>query len=105
VVDTHDLAVFLGPPPTLMTWSLNQLHDAIASSGNTLNRMKGEMTRSAERYVEQEAYVLSLAPILNQTALDAETGHSVQERPLTAMADKMPTTFVTQRPASPSVLT
>jgi transcriptional regulator with XRE-family HTH domain len=68
------LAVFLGPPPTLTPWPLEQLHDVIASAKNTLDELKGQMARSAERYVEQEAYVLSLARMLNQTALEAETG-------------------------------
>jgi transcriptional regulator with XRE-family HTH domain len=70
------LAVFLGPPPELMPWSLNQLHDTVATAQNTLDEMKAEMSRSAERYVEQEAHVLALARLVNETALDAEMGRS-----------------------------
>jgi hypothetical protein len=66
------LAVFLGPPPTQMPWALNELHDMIATAQNTLDAMKDEMTDSAGRYVDQEAHVLALARILNQTALAAE---------------------------------
>jgi transcriptional regulator with XRE-family HTH domain len=66
------LAVFLGPPPALTPWPLEQLHDVIASAQKTLDEMREEMTRSAERYVQQESYVMSLANMLNQTALDAE---------------------------------
>ena len=73
------LAVFLGPPPTQMPWALNKLHDMIASAQNLLDNMKDEMTLSAGRYVEQEAHVLALARILNQTALDAEMGESGQK--------------------------
>lgn len=73
------LAVFLGPPPTQMPWALNQLHDMIASAQNLLDTMKDEMTRSAGRYVDQEAHVLALARILNETALDAEMGESGQQ--------------------------
>jgi transcriptional regulator with XRE-family HTH domain len=73
------LAVFLGPPPTQMPWALNKLHDMIASAQNTLDEMKAKMTDSAGRYVDQEANVLALARILNQTALAAEMGESAQE--------------------------
>jgi transcriptional regulator with XRE-family HTH domain len=73
------LAVFLGPPPTQMPWALNQLHDMIASAQNTLDEMKAQMTNSAGRYVDQEAHVLALARILNQTALAAEMGEIGQE--------------------------
>jgi transcriptional regulator with XRE-family HTH domain len=66
------LAVFLGPPPTLTPWPLEKLHDTIASAQNMLEEMKNEMHRSAERYVDQETYVLGLARMLNQTALEAE---------------------------------
>jgi transcriptional regulator with XRE-family HTH domain len=72
------LAVFLGPPPDLMPWSLNQLHDTISTAQNTLDEMKAQMTRSAERYVDQEAHVLALARILNQTALEAERSQADQ---------------------------
>jgi hypothetical protein len=47
------------------------------TSAELLNDMKADMSRSAGRYVEQEAHVLALATILNQTALDAER-HSDQ---------------------------
>jgi transcriptional regulator with XRE-family HTH domain len=70
------LAVFLGPPPTGMPWALNQLHDMIASAQTMLDEMKAEMSRSAGRYVDQEAHVLALARIVNETALDAEMGES-----------------------------
>ena len=66
------LAVFLGPPPDLMPWSLNELQDTISSAQKNLDEMKAAMTRSAERYVEQEAQVLALARMLNETALEAE---------------------------------
>ncbi|WP_168214977.1 helix-turn-helix domain-containing protein [Mycolicibacterium sp. ELW1] len=66
------LAVFLGPPPTEMPWALRELHDMIASAQNLLDQMKDEMSRSAGRYVDQEAHVLALARMLNQTALEAE---------------------------------
>lgn len=72
------LAVFLGPPPTQMPWALNELHDMIASAQNLLDEMKDEMTRSAGRYVDQEAHVQALARIVNQTALDAEKRQSGQ---------------------------
>ena len=65
--------------PTQMPWALNKLHDMIASAQNMLDTMKAEMTDSAGRYVNQEANVLALARILNQTALAAEMGHSGQE--------------------------
>jgi hypothetical protein len=68
------LAIFLGPPPEGMPWSLNELHKTIAAAQNVLNEMKEEMHRSAARYVEQDAFVLSLAQMLNQVALKAETG-------------------------------
>jgi len=51
----------------------------ITSAQNLLNDMKSDMSRSAGRYVEQEAHVLALARILNQTALDAETHQSDQD--------------------------
>lgn len=44
----------------------------IASAQNLLDQMKDEMSRSAGRYVDQEAHVLALARMLNQTALEAE---------------------------------
>jgi CelD/BcsL family acetyltransferase involved in cellulose biosynthesis len=66
------LAVFLGSPQTEARSPLNQLNDMIASAQHLLNEMKADMTRSAGRYVDQEANVLALARILNQTALDAE---------------------------------
>jgi transcriptional regulator with XRE-family HTH domain len=72
------LAVFLGPPPTQMPWALNQLHDMVASAQGMLDEMKAEMSRSAGRYVDQEAHVLALARIVNQTALDAEKRQSGQ---------------------------
>ena len=55
-----------------MPWALNKLHDMIASAQNMLDEMKAEMTDSAGQYVDQEAHVLALARILNQTALAAE---------------------------------
>jgi hypothetical protein len=61
-----------------MPWSLNQLHDTISTAQNTLDEMKAQMTRSAERYVDQEAHVLALARILNQTALEAERSQADQ---------------------------
>lgn len=57
-----------------MPWALNQLHDMIASAQTMLDKMKAEMSRSAGRYVDQEAHVLALARIVNETALDAEMG-------------------------------
>jgi transcriptional regulator with XRE-family HTH domain len=74
------LAVFLGSPQAEARQSpLNQLNDMITSAQNLLNDMKSDMSRSAGRYVEQEAHVLALARILNQTALDAETHQSDQD--------------------------
>jgi transcriptional regulator with XRE-family HTH domain len=81
------LAVFLGPPPELTPWPLEQLHDTIASAQNNLEEMRDQMARSAERYVEQEAYVLSLARMLNQTALQAEIGQRDDERTKTEGSD------------------
>ena len=72
------LAVFLGSPQTEARSPINQLNDMIASAQNLLNDMKADMSRSAGRYVEQEAHVLALARILNQTALDAEKHQSEQ---------------------------
>lgn len=67
------LAVFLGSPQAEEQQSpLNQLNDMIASAQNLLNEMKADMSRSAGRYVDQEAHVLALARMLNQTALEAE---------------------------------
>ena len=62
-----------------MPWALNELHDTISSARNTLDEMKAQMILSAERYIDQEAHVLALARILNQTALEAETEKSAQE--------------------------
>ena len=70
------LAVFVGSPQTEARSPLNQLNDMIAAAQNLLNDMKADMSRSAGRYVEQEAHVLALARILNQTALDAEKRQS-----------------------------
>ncbi|WP_162264180.1 helix-turn-helix domain-containing protein [Mycobacterium sp. Root265] len=66
------LAVFVGSPQTDARSPINQLNDMIAAAQVLLNDMKADMSRSAGRYVEQEAHVLALARILNQTALDAE---------------------------------
>jgi transcriptional regulator with XRE-family HTH domain len=81
------LAVFLGSPwaeaESLNRSPLNQLNDMIASAQNLLSEMKEDMSRSAGRYVDQEAHVLGLARILNQTALDAEnhqTGHGTTNK-------------------------
>jgi transcriptional regulator with XRE-family HTH domain len=72
------LAVFLGSPQMEARSPMDQLNDMIASAQNLLNDMKADMSRSAGRYVEQEAHVLALARILNQTALDAEKHQSEQ---------------------------
>jgi transcriptional regulator with XRE-family HTH domain len=73
------LAVFLGSPQTEARSSpLNQLNDMIASAQNLLNEMRADMSRSAGRYVDQEAHVLALARIVNQTALNAEKHQSGQ---------------------------
>ena len=75
------LAVFVGSPQTDARSPINQLNDMIAAAQVLLNDMKADMSRSAGRYVEQEAHVLALARILNQTALDAEkrqNGHGHQ---------------------------
>jgi transcriptional regulator with XRE-family HTH domain len=72
------LAVFLGSPQMEARSPIDQLNDMIASAQNLLNDMKADMSRSAGRYVEQEAHVLALARILNQTALDAEKHQSEQ---------------------------
>lgn len=66
------LAVFLGSPQTEARSPLDQLNDIIASAQNLLGQMKDEMSRSAGRYVDQEAHVLALARMLNETALNAE---------------------------------
>ena len=73
------LTVFLEPPlaeeQSLTRSPLNQLNDMITSAQNLLSEMKADMSRSAGRYVDQEAHVLGLARILNQTALEAELNH------------------------------
>jgi transcriptional regulator with XRE-family HTH domain len=68
------LAVFQGPPPTELPMSLGTLHERIAGARHLLEILRENMHQAAARYVDQEAEVLALAKILNQTALQAETG-------------------------------
>jgi transcriptional regulator with XRE-family HTH domain len=66
------LAVFMGPPPEKLPWSMQQLHETIEIAERTLAGMKEDMESSARRYIEQQAHVFELANVLNEAGLRAE---------------------------------
>jgi transcriptional regulator with XRE-family HTH domain len=66
------LAVFMGPPPEKLPWSMQELHETIEIAERTLADMKEHMESSAKRYIEQQAHVFELANVLNEAALTAE---------------------------------
>jgi transcriptional regulator with XRE-family HTH domain len=70
---TPPLAVFMGPPPEKMPWSMQQLHETIEMAEKHLAQMKEDMESSAKRYIEQQALVFELANVLNEAGLNAET--------------------------------
>jgi transcriptional regulator with XRE-family HTH domain len=72
------LAVFMGPPPEKLPWSMQELHETIEEAERVLAEMKEDMESSAKRYIEQQAQVFELANVLNEAALKAETGKSEQ---------------------------
>jgi transcriptional regulator with XRE-family HTH domain len=72
------LAVFMGPPPEKLPWSMQELHETIEIAERNLAEMKKDMESSAKRYVEQQATVFELADILNRAALHAEKRKSEQ---------------------------
>jgi transcriptional regulator with XRE-family HTH domain len=73
------IAVFLGPPPEKLPWSMRELHETIETAERMLADMREEMESSARRYVEQQALVFDLANVLNEAALKAETSSKKQE--------------------------
>jgi len=73
------LAVFLGPPAEPTPWALGALQKTISTAQTTLEMLRDQMKESARQFVEQEAEVLALARILNETALDAETRQTASE--------------------------
>ncbi len=66
------LAVFMGPPPEKLPWSMQQLHEYIESNEQLLAEMKEQMEASAKKYIEQQARVFELADLFNKAALNAE---------------------------------
>ena len=66
------LAVFMGPAPEKLPWSMQQLHETIEMAEQTLADMKESMESSARRYIEQQAHVFELANVLNEAGLSAE---------------------------------
>jgi transcriptional regulator with XRE-family HTH domain len=68
------LAVFLGPPPEKIPWSIDKMHEALRRAQENLAYFEELMTDSAARYVKQQATVMELARTLNDAALKAETG-------------------------------
>jgi transcriptional regulator with XRE-family HTH domain len=73
------LAVFMGPPPEQLPWSMQQLHDIIDTHEQILAEMKEQMESSAMRYIEQQALVFELANLLNKAALNAENRSDDEE--------------------------
>ncbi len=66
------LAVFMGPPPEPLPWSMQQMHETLAARERNLALMKDQMESSAKLYVEEQASVYQLANIINEAALRAE---------------------------------
>lgn len=66
------LAVFMGPPPEKLPWSMQQLHESLERAEQALATMKETMESSAKLYIEQQAHVFELANVLNEAGLSAE---------------------------------
>jgi transcriptional regulator with XRE-family HTH domain len=66
------LAVFMGPPPEKLPWSMQQLHETLELAEQNLAAMKELMESSAKRYIEQQAHVFELSNVLNEAGLNAE---------------------------------
>jgi transcriptional regulator with XRE-family HTH domain len=67
------LAVFLGPPPERIPWSLDKMHEALRRAEENLAASQELMVDSAARYILQKADVMELARTLNDAAVKAET--------------------------------
>jgi transcriptional regulator with XRE-family HTH domain len=67
------LAVFLGPPPEKIPWSLDKMHEALRQAEENLATFEELMTDTAEMYAKHKADVTELSRMLNEAALKAET--------------------------------
>jgi transcriptional regulator with XRE-family HTH domain len=72
------LAVFMGPPPEKLPWSIRDMHETIEMAESHLAELKEEMESSAKTYIEQQALVFELADVLNRAALEAENRKNQQ---------------------------